>query len=320
MAAIGGRMGYDIIGDIHGYAETLRALLEKMGYGLEGGIYRHSKRQAIFLGDFIDRGPHQRETLKIVRPMVEHGHAMAVMGNHEFNALAYSTPRNGSVYLRPRNVDNEDQHQKFLKDFPVDSSDYLDAIEWFRTLPLWLDLGELRVVHACWDKDIISSISRRYEGSRLTDDLLRQASTKGCDEYDEIETLLKGKEIPLPEGCSYLDHGEKERRHMRIAWWDRENTTYKGKFVGDKKWKTHIPEDEIEGDHGIVYGHDEPPVFLGHYWLDGTPAPLEANVACLDYSVGNSNAEADRKLVAYRWDGERELKAGSFVQVDRIEP
>ena len=69
-------------------------------------------------------------------------------------------------------------------------------------------------------------------------------------------------------------------------------------------------------DHEITYGHSEPPVFLGHYWLEGTPETLEENVACLDYSVGRPGG----KLVSYRWDGERRLAKKSFVSVDRIEP
>ena len=50
-------MAYDIIGDIHGCAKTLSVLLDKLGYVLESGIYRHPIRQVIFLGDFVDRGP-----------------------------------------------------------------------------------------------------------------------------------------------------------------------------------------------------------------------------------------------------------------------
>ena len=42
----------------------------------------------IFLGDFIDRGPHQREVIEIDRQMIEAGTAQSVMGNHEFNAIA----------------------------------------------------------------------------------------------------------------------------------------------------------------------------------------------------------------------------------------
>lgn len=85
-------MSYDPIGDIHGQADKLHALLRTLGYREENGVYRHAERQAIFLGDFIDRGPRQRESVRIARAMVEAGTARAVMGNHEFNALAWVTP------------------------------------------------------------------------------------------------------------------------------------------------------------------------------------------------------------------------------------
>ena len=56
-----------------------------------------------------------------------------------------------------------------------------------------------------------------------------------------------------------------------------------------------------------IYPRDAVPVFVGHYWLTGTPTPLAANVACTDYSVAKGG-----KLVAYRWDGESELSADKF--------
>jgi len=96
--------GYDIIGDIHGCSQTLVALLEKLGYRKKDGIYRHPSRTVIFLGDFIDRGPHQREVIETVRPMVDSGAALAVMGNHEFNAIAWATRHPETAdYLRPHN-------------------------------------------------------------------------------------------------------------------------------------------------------------------------------------------------------------------------
>ena len=73
---------YDIIGDIHGYVDALEALLIKLGYDVSTGVYQHKKQKVIFLGDFIDRGPQQREVIEIVKPMVEQGHALSVMGNH----------------------------------------------------------------------------------------------------------------------------------------------------------------------------------------------------------------------------------------------
>ena len=48
---------YDIIGDVHGYSTELGLLLEKMGYQKRFGVYNHNTLKAIFLGDFVDRGP-----------------------------------------------------------------------------------------------------------------------------------------------------------------------------------------------------------------------------------------------------------------------
>jgi hypothetical protein len=68
---------YDLIGDIHGYANELKALLTALGYSRQDGVYRHPERKVIFLGDFIDRGPGIRETLHVVKGMVDAGAALA---------------------------------------------------------------------------------------------------------------------------------------------------------------------------------------------------------------------------------------------------
>ena len=58
---------YDLIGDIHGHADCLVNLLEKLGYKKSGDVYHHPLRQVIFLGDFIGRGPKIREVLLIAK-------------------------------------------------------------------------------------------------------------------------------------------------------------------------------------------------------------------------------------------------------------
>jgi|SRR5436189_3471214 len=85
-------MTYDVIGDIHGHAEELRTLLRQLGYEERNGGYVAEGRNAIFVGDFIDRGPAIREVLQIARAMVRRNGGYAVLGNHEFNALCYHTP------------------------------------------------------------------------------------------------------------------------------------------------------------------------------------------------------------------------------------
>ncbi|NLY64918.1 MAG: metallophosphoesterase, partial [Alcaligenaceae bacterium] len=81
---------YDLIGDIHGYAQPLKQLLSKLGYTEKNGYWQHPERKVIFLGDFIDRGPEQIEAVLIAKAMVENNAALAVMGNHEFNAVAWT--------------------------------------------------------------------------------------------------------------------------------------------------------------------------------------------------------------------------------------
>jgi calcineurin-like phosphoesterase family protein len=83
--------GYDLVGDIHGHADALHRLLGKLDYAEVEGVFRHPERQMIFVGDFIDRGPQQREVLRIARSMCEAGLARAVMGNHEFNAIGWGS-------------------------------------------------------------------------------------------------------------------------------------------------------------------------------------------------------------------------------------
>ena len=149
-------MTLHIIGDIHGQAGKLTALLQELGYQHRQGAYRHPSANAIFVGDFIDRGPHQLETLDIVRRMVDAGSARAVMGNHEFNAIAWHTPDpdDPGEYLRPRGgtrgQKNRHQHHAFLTELQDQPARHADIVSWFKTLPLWLDLQGLRVVHACW--------------------------------------------------------------------------------------------------------------------------------------------------------------------------
>ena len=309
---------YDIIGDIHGYSLTLVKLLTELGYALaDDGVYRHAERKVIFLGDFIDTGPGQREVISIVRAMVAAGGALSVMGNHEYNAIAYATIDEASgTHLRPHSDKNRQQHAAFLDAYTDDPAAYHDVIQWFRTLPLWLDLGDVRIIHACWDKAVIEDISKLQHGDTvLSDNLLHASCHVHSWQFDAIETILKGKEAPLPEGIHFHDKYGNVRRNMRIRWWDRFARTYRQAFLGSELTRVHLPEDEIAGDYTIDYSHDEPPVFLGHYWLEGRPALLAPNIACTDYSV----AKPGGKLVAYRWDGESRLDDNKFVSVDRIE-
>ena len=75
--------GYDIVGDVHGYAEKLKRLLGKLGYETSNNSFRHPlARKVIFVGDLINRGPDSAKALKIIQRMHDQKQAFCVLGNH----------------------------------------------------------------------------------------------------------------------------------------------------------------------------------------------------------------------------------------------
>jgi hypothetical protein len=304
---------YDLIGDIHGHADELVQLLEALGYRKAHGVYRHSDRTVIFLGDFIDRGPQIRHVLEIVQPMIEAGQALAVMGNHELNALAYHTEDRESPgkYLRPHCEKNEKQHRETLEQLnPKELRSYL---EWFRTLPMWLALDGLRVVHACWDDQEITTIEQaRLKHGAITDEFLHLACRKGNPLFEAVDVTLKGKEGKLPDGASFQDKDGHVRSEIRTRWYlSPSGHTYRTYALQSDEIACDLGLDEAVIAAATPYPAGAKPVFIGHYWLSAQrPELLAENVACLDYSVAKGGF-----LCAYRWNGEQRLRGENFVWV-----
>jgi hypothetical protein len=297
---------------VHGYVDALERLLAKLGYTRSGGAHRHpDRRQVVFVGDLIDRGPGQIDTLRLVRSMVEAGSAQIVLGNHEFNAVAFATPTGEGDFCRPRNEKNKKQHEKFITEVGIDSTEHRHWVDWFRTLPLWLDLGGVRVVHACWHP---ASMAVLGEGT-LTDAVV--AAPKGSPEYEAIEVVLKGPEIPM-DGAVYYDKDGHPRRNARFKWWSPDSTTLRAAAeipstsfadAGGAIPFGLLPDTPVVGDWPTA--PTDVPVLYGHYWRSG-PRRVDAGgkSACLDWSVAKNG-----HLVAYRWSDESVLDTANLVGV-----
>lgn len=91
---------FDVIGDVHGCAEEMRNLLERLGwerYRLEEAdsfwgdeCWWHPEgRKAIFVGDLVDRGPFVLDSVRVVRNMVMAGTAFCVAGNHDVKLVRW---------------------------------------------------------------------------------------------------------------------------------------------------------------------------------------------------------------------------------------
>ena len=109
----------------------------------------------------IGRGLEIRRTLQIARAMIDAGTARTVMANHELNALLYHTKGPDGEWLRSHEGKHTSQHQATLDQIALsDPVEWKDWLDWMLQLPLWLNLGSCRIVHAAWDDAAVRAGTR----------------------------------------------------------------------------------------------------------------------------------------------------------------
>lgn len=308
---------YDLIGDVHGCAHTLTHLLDQLGYRRHAGFWTHARRQVIFLGDIIDRGPRIREALHLVHDMVEAGQAHCIMGNHEFNALGWFTsapPESGKAFVRDHTPRYEMLLRQTFEQFERYADEWQAFLAWFMELPLFLENERFRVVHACWDNSVIDRLRQRLSEGRLDAGFLREAAFADAFAAKALDRLLRGTDMPLPAGLTLTSAEGFTRNFFRTKFWEENPRTY-GDVVfqpdGLPEQAARLPLSESQKSRLFLYGPDDPLLFVGHYWRSGVPAPIRHNLACLDYSAVKYG-----KLVAYRLDRETRLDPAKFVWVN----
>ncbi|MCS4090079.1 metallophosphoesterase [Rhizobium sp. BK176] len=295
-------MEYDIIGDIHGHSEPLIKLLTDLGYVERGGAFRSPdpNRMAIFLGDIIDRGPDQLGSIDIVRRMMDAGTAHCLMGNHEHAAIGWllPDPLNPGEFMRVHSDKNFRQHSVFLGQIGSDQTLKKDLSRWMESLPLYLDLPGIRCVHACWQPEVIEDVRRLSRGTGLlSGQMLFDSYRKGHETREQVDITIRGREVDLPEGVSFIDGDGAERDKSRVRWWQGETPQkLRDLIVDDIDTDADVDATDIFVN---LEDSDPRPVFFGHYWMQGSPRLMTDKAACLDFSVA-----AGGELCAYSWRGE----------------
>lgn len=325
----------DFIGDVHGHCDELRLLLKKLGYEESQGAFRYpgGGRMVVFLGDYIDRGDQARETINLVRAMRDAGSAIALMGNHEFNALCF-WQLNGAGgshvihcirggYLREHSFNKVAIHAKTIENYKGRKEEFQDMLEFLKTLPFYIEEESFRAQHACFDLRCAEALKK--EGIRSFADgnfneLIARANDQfleyGDSLFDPINIFLKGPEMDLPDGITFRDAEGVLRKRARLRWWlDPKNATLRELSFqpGVELPALDVPAD-IKGRP--FYGENERPVFFGHYWLTGLPKLIRDNVCCLDFSVAGYRGNG--RLAAYRFDGEQRLDESKFVWIEAL--
>ena len=242
--------------------------------------------------------------------------ADAVMGNHEYNALAFATPDpdDNSQYLRSHNEIHTRQHQAFLAETPFGSDVHQYWLQRLYELPLWLETDYACFVHACWDVDSMAILQPLLtENNCLTPHGLIATSREDSAAFDALERVLKGVETPLPNGLVMVDKEGTERTRVRVRWWlDALNTRSIHEVArAPLSALAQIPKDALAENIDFALKTHKP-VFVGHYWLTGAPEPLSAQIVCTDYSAAVDSGY----LTCYQLDSEQPLplKINNFVQ------
>lgn len=300
---------YDIIGDVHGHADQLKGLLAKLDYRLVDGAYAHSTRKAVFVGDFINRGPKIRETIQLIRKMVENGSAYAILGNHEMYAVLYYLRDIEGKYYKKRIPKYQLLVNQTLEEFAPYREELKSHLKWLRTLPMFLDFGAIRVVHACWDDQNIRQIREKLVEPKLTKTLLREIALNETEFSDRFWETCKGTDFKLPKDLLVFDGDGRPHRSFRMKWWlNAEGLTFR-EISLESRFDLPaytIPQEILH--YRKPYSPDDPIVFIGHYSLVEGYGIVAKNICCVDAGVSRTG-----KLLAYRWEGEMELKTSNLI-------
>ena len=180
-------------------------------------------------------------------------------------------------------------------------------------LPLYLDLGGIRAVHASWDPAAVALVEQAYwDGARrrMSDAFLNGSYVKGSPLEAARKRLSCGLEWDLPDGQHIVDKAGHKHGEVRIADWRHAASRLREVALVPAGQEDGVPDIDLPAELALrpVEGA---PVCIGHHWFAGQPVIESPKLVCLDWS-----AAKDGPLVGYQWAGEAELRNDHLVWVD----
>ena len=190
---------FDIIGDIHGCFDELAGLLEKLGYEIstqpDGDIVVEPPqgRKAIFVGDYVDRGPKVAQVLRLIMGMHNTGAALCVPGNHDVKLVRALRSKN----VKPTHglAESLAQLAEESTEFKTHIAEFLDGL----VSHYVLDDGKLVVAHAGMKAELQGRASGRVrefamygETTGETDEFGLPIRLNWAEEYRGDATVVYG--------------------------------------------------------------------------------------------------------------------------------
>ena len=226
---------FDIIGDVHGCFDELVELLKELGYEIstplngETVVEPPQGRKAIFVGDFVDRGPKVAGVLRLVIGMQETGAAICVPGNHDVKLVRALQGRN----VNPTHglAESLSQLEEESAEFKTQITEFLNGL----VSHYVLDSGKLVVAHAGMKAELQGRASGRVREFAL------YGETTG--ETDEFGLPIRINWADEYRGNAMVVYG-----HTPVAepqWVNRTINIDTGCVFGGKLTALRYPEKEL---------------------------------------------------------------------------
>jgi hypothetical protein len=245
--------------------------------------------------------------------MVRNGNAFAILGNHEINAILFDMKDvNGKPLIK-------ESRKSYLSLFKT-INEYVDRPEqwekhlrWMRSLPFFLELGNIRFVHACWSGSAVRIIKEKLSEEQDAKNIFREYYKFPKSELSKsISVLTKGVDMKMPGDLKVVNNKGVIPLSFRMSWWEEpEGKTFREmSFESKFKLPAYTIPPEILPET-FFYSENEPPVFFGHYCRGRGPHIIKPNICCVDSCVSRTKV-----LTAYSWRGEKVLKPENLVRVN----
>ncbi len=194
-----------VISDIHGCSQSLQALLEK--------VKLSDDDQLFLLGDYVNKGPRNREVLDLLIELDKQSNTFFVLGNHDLILLEYFTSEDDQ-----RKAQLEELNGSVFFDLP--DSEKAKYVNFLGDLHHYFISDEFILVHAGFNfnlqnpflgrEDMLNVRSFYYDGSKAMNKTIihghyphpKSEIEQAIDEYQKV--------IPLDNGCVYY----KDREEM----------------------------------------------------------------------------------------------------------
>ena len=186
---------FDVIGDVHGCADELEALLARLGYvvawqGKEVTISHPEGRKLVFVGDLVDRGPRSTDVLRIAMAAVAAGH-YCVQGNHDQKLYRFLSGR--KVTVNHGLQETIDQLETEPAEFVPKVKAFLDTLR----SHYWLDGGALAVAHAGLKAEMIGRGSAAVRAFACYGDTTGETDDDGLPVRLDWAQDYRGKTVVL---------------------------------------------------------------------------------------------------------------------------